>query len=253
MKNLAVMVCLAVSMQVAKAETISLRADTWCPYNCDPKAPNPGYMIEIAKAALEPSGNKIDYETLNWARSIAESREGKYTGIVGAAKTDAEDFVYPSTPLGVSTNCFFVKKDSPWVFKDIKSLAGITIGVIKDYTYTGTIDKYIIDNAKDSKKVDIVSGDNPLELNLKKLQAGRIGAFIEDSSVVSSYMFTKKMADTVKTAGCVKDTEIYVAFSPKDPKAKEHAKLVSDKLLSMRKDGSLKTLLSKYGISDWKK
>ena len=36
-------------------------------------------------------------------------------------------------------------------------------------------------------------------------------------------------------------------------KAKEFAKLVSDKTEAMRKDGSLKKLLEKYGLEDWKK
>ena len=39
----------------ATAETVTLRADVWCPFNCEPDAASPGYMIEIAKAALEPA------------------------------------------------------------------------------------------------------------------------------------------------------------------------------------------------------
>ena len=34
------------------ADEISLRADLWCPYTCDPQAKNPGFMIEIAKEIL---------------------------------------------------------------------------------------------------------------------------------------------------------------------------------------------------------
>ena len=86
----------ALVASTAIGETISLRADAWCPYTCDPGAAKPGFMIEIAKMALEPAGHKVDYKVLNWARAITETRKGKFTAIVGAAKDDAPDFIYPS-------------------------------------------------------------------------------------------------------------------------------------------------------------
>lgn len=243
---------LMASAPAAFAETISLRADVWCPYNCDPKSEAPGYMIELAKAAFEPA-NKVEYANLNWARAIAETRTGAFSAIVGAAKSDAEDFIFPTLTLGLSSNCFFVKPDSTWTYKDIGSLKDSTLGVVKDYAYEDTIDEYVKANGKDPKKVDIVAGDNPLELNIRKVSAGRITTFIEDSSVVANYFYQKKQAPTVKQAGCIKETPLYIAFGPKGPKAAEHAKTLSDKLAAMRKDGSLKTLLSKYGIVDWQK
>jgi polar amino acid transport system substrate-binding protein len=238
----------------AETETLTLRADVWCPYNCEPNDALPGYMVEIAKAALEPK-YKVDYQNLNWARAIAEAREGKYSGLVGAANSDAPDFVFPPSALGVGRNCFYVKPDSTWTYKGLDSLKGIAVGVIKDYSYDeNEIDGYIKANAKDAKKIDIVSGDNGLDLNVKKTLAGRIGAFIEEENVIKSYLFKKKLPENaVKSAGCVKESELFVAFSPKQKDAKELAKIVGDKVEAMRKDGSLKTLLAKYGIADWKK
>ena len=236
----------------AMADTITMRADVWCPFNCDPKDPNPGFMIEVAKAALEGAGHKIDYQTLNWARAISETRLGNFDAIVGASKTDAPDFTFPEVALGRTKNCFFAKKDATWEYKGLASLANATVGVIKDYSYAKAFDDYVKANAKDSKKVDVVSGDNPLELNLKKLQMGRITTFVEDDSVMKSYQFKKK-SDDVKNVGCIEDadTSLYIAFGPKSAKGKEFAKLLSDKIAQMRKDGTLKTILEKYGISDW--
>jgi polar amino acid transport system substrate-binding protein len=72
-KKVILIAALSLSMlcSLAKADTISIRADLWCPFNCDPSGAKPGYMIEIAKAVFEPLGHKIDYQTLNWARAIA--------------------------------------------------------------------------------------------------------------------------------------------------------------------------------------
>ncbi len=239
--------------QSASGDVVSLRADNWCPFNCDPKSSTPGYMIEIAKAALEANKHSVDYQTLNWARAVSETRNGAFVGIVGAARGDAEDFVFPDVTLGRSRSCFFTKADGKWQFKNLASLDTIIVGIIKDYSYEDEFDKYVATHAKDTKRVDAVGGDNPLELNYKKLQAGRIGALIEEESVLKNFMNEKKLdAGTVRNAGCVKEDDLYIAFSPKNPKSKEYAKAVTDQVNAMRKDGSLGKLLAKYGLKDWK-
>ncbi len=253
MKRVAVISLLLGQSLNGQAEApISIRADVWCPYNCEPGA-KPGYMIELADAAFKAANLKIDYQNLNWARAIAETREQKFTAIVGAAKNDAEDFIFPENALGLSRSCFYTKKDSTWSYKNASSLEGITIGVIKDYTYGDEIDNYIKKHEKDSKRVDIVSGDNPLDLNIKKVKAGRIAAFIEDEAVGDYTIAQRKLTGDLKLAGCVKETPLYIAFGPKNPKSKEYAKILSDHVAKARKDGSLAKLLDSYGLKDWSK
>lgn len=236
----------------AYAEPISLRADSWCPHNCDP-GDKPGYMIELATNAFKEAKMDIDYQLLNWARAIAESREGKFVGIVGAAKNDAEDFVFPAQPQGMSRSCFYRKAGTKWEYKGVKSLESIAIGVIKDYTYGDEVDAYIKKNEKDNKKIDVVSGDSPLDINLKKLKAGRIGAFIEDEAVGTYNIDTRKLQSEIEPAGCIKATPLFVAFGPKNPKAKEYAKIMGDYMKKARGDGSLAKILAKYGLKDWDK
>ena len=243
----------ALAASTAMGETISLRADSWCPYTCNPDAPKPGFMIEIARRALEPAGHKVEYKILNWARAIAATRSGKFSGIVGAAKDDAPDFVYPSEASAVQNMCFFVAGDSKWKFESVQSLESIVFGAVKDYTYAPEINQYIAKHANDGKKIDLVAGDNPLELNVKKLQAKRIGAFIDDRDATLTYL--KDLggdAKNIHLAGCVSATGIFIAFAPGGAHSKEYAKLVADKMTAMRLDGSLKVLLDSYGVAEWK-
>ena len=242
----------ALVASTAIGETISLRADAWCPYTCDPGAAKPGFMIEIAKMALEPAGHKVDYKVLNWARAITETRKGKFTAIVGAAKDDAPDFIYPSEAAATQNMCFFVAADSKWKFESVTSLKGIVFGAVKDYSYTPEINQYIKNPAND-KGIELVAGDNPLELNVKKLQAKRIGAFIDDRDATLTYINELGgKAKTIRTAGCTSSTEIFIAFAPNGLHSKEYAKLVADKITSMRLDGTLKVLLDRYGVAEWK-
>jgi polar amino acid transport system substrate-binding protein len=251
-------------------KTLTLRADVWCPFNCEPDAKQPGYMVEIAKRAFKDSKIEVEYKTLTWPRAIVDARDNKIDGIIGAATTDAPDFVYPDESLGLIKNCFYTLSDSKWTYKDSKSFSEISIGTIKGYSYGDPFDAYVSEQeklAEDRKKdktkkassgltenIQVVSGDAGLELNYKKLQAKRIGAFIEEQNVLKSFMQTKKIAEsTLKNVGCVKEDKVYIAFGPTNPNAKAYAKLLSDTVSSMRKDGSLKKLLDEYGLQDWVK
>jgi polar amino acid transport system substrate-binding protein len=61
-----------------------MRADTWCPFNCEPGAKDPGIFIEIAEYAFSKKGHKIDYKTLSWGRAVAEVAAGHINAAVAA-------------------------------------------------------------------------------------------------------------------------------------------------------------------------
>jgi polar amino acid transport system substrate-binding protein len=51
---------------VARADTITLHADEWCPYNCAPGSGMPGYAVEVAREVFEQAGHRLDYGLLSW-------------------------------------------------------------------------------------------------------------------------------------------------------------------------------------------
>lgn len=238
---------------MAYSKNLSLRADEWCPFNCVPKSDKPGYLIEIAEQAFKTEGFSIDYSTLNWSRAILESRNGKYNGIVGAFKSDAPDFVFPNVPLGKVKNCFYTDAKSTWKFDGLKSLKGQRIGLIQDYSYDEEFDKYAETNKENSNLIDIVSGDEPLSINIKKVKAGRISALLESQSVLEYYLYDNQL-EPLRLAGCFpksSDKDVYIAFSPAIEESKQFSETLAQKVQEMRKDGSLAKLLTKYGIKDW--
>lgn len=238
----------------ARAETITLVADSWCPYNCAPEDEHPGFIIEIAKQAFAKHGIEVQYSVLPWTRAIEETRLGKYTAIVAASRDDAPDFVYPKVPQGWMRNMFYVKKGSTWRYSGIKSLNGISLGTIADYSYNPEIDGYIAKHRGDMKYIQVISGDNALETNVKKLLAGRIGALIEGQYVMDYYLSQHPNAGQMEVAGSLPATDtdnLFVAFSPKGPKAKQYAKILSDEMQAMRKSGELAKILASYNLKDW--
>lgn len=232
----------------ASAATVTLRADNWCPYNCDPSSNKPGYMVEIAKYALAKGGHTVDYKEMNWTRAISEAEKGNIDGIIGASEGDAKGLIFPKESLGKSDNAFFVKFDSSWSYTNKSSLKGTKVGIIQSYDY-GAMSKIIEETAKPQ----IASGDNALEINFKKLIAGRIDNLIEDSNVAKLKASEMGLADKVKEAGVEGDpSEFYIAFTPNKESSKEYAKLLSDGVIELRNSGQLEKIMAKYGLSDWK-
>ncbi len=236
----------------ARADTISIRADIWCPYNCDPKGDKPGYAIEIAKEIFGKAGHQIDYQQLNWARALEQVRTGAFTAAVGAAKTDAPDFVFPAAEVGMSSNVFAIRKGESFDYKDLSSLDGKVMAVVNDYTYADEVNDYITKNIKDPKKIQAASGDSALVTNLNKLVAKRVDLVLEDQNVLQNTINEQKMEDKASVVvGTLPVTQVYLAFSPANPKSKEYAELFDKGLAEMRSNGKLAAILAKYNLKDW--
>jgi polar amino acid transport system substrate-binding protein len=236
----------------AYADVISIRADAWCPYNCEVNAKKSGYGIEIIKQIFEAAGHTVDYQILNWQRSIEETRTGKYVAILGARKEDAPDFIFPNEALGLSINSFATLKDSNFRYNGINSLSGHVLGVIQSYSYSDGVDSYIKKNKLDKTRIDYASGDDALDKNINKLLANRIDVIVDDSSVLIYKLNQLGASSKIKLDKDALDpTKIYLAFSPKNPKAKEYAALFDKGIAELRAAGKLAPILMRYGLTDW--
>jgi len=240
----------------AFGDQIILVADEWCPYNCDPKSENKGYMVDLAIQIMGEAGHKVKYMALNWSRSIIKSREGEYHGIIGASKTEASDFIITKEPLGLVSNHYWVKKGDPWRFKGIQSLKNRWLGIIQDYDYGKELNNYI-KKKEGTFDVQVRAGDDALDILIRKLEHGRINTLNEVENVFKYKVKMLGKTDLFEDAGhdmtTIEDNYIYVAFSPFFlKKSVEYAKLLNEGLIRYRKNGQLQKILSKYGLKDWK-
>lgn len=235
----------------AWAESITVVADEWCPYNCEPGSSQPGFGIEIMQQAFSAKGIKVEYSIMDWDKAIAEARKGKYNAIIGAYKEDAPDFVFPDNEFGLSTNMFFVSKDDKWRFTGANSLKGRKVGIIKGYSYGEELDAFFKNNPKDSFVTD---NPEPLKVLSQKLIDKQIDTILEDNFVFLLKSREYKLFGKVVSAGGEGEASpVYIAFSPANKDSAKHAKILSDGIAQLRSSGKLKEILKKYGIDDWRK
>ncbi len=237
----------------ALAETITLRADSWYPYNGDPKSDKPGFMIEIARTIFAEAGYTIDYQLMPWARSIKEAESGRIDGIVGASHGDAPGFVFPDLPLGTTRYEFYTLPTSNWHYSDLKSLDSVKIGCIADYSYGETFDAYRKANQDNPSRIVLTSGDSALEQAIKMLKLKRVDAVVESPDVFSWQIKQMGlMPEEFRTGGTLPESDqIFIAFSPLHEASKRYARLLSEGIARLRASGELAKILARYGVNDW--
>lgn len=230
------------------AETIIIKGDEWCPFNCRPDQKNKGYMIDLAKIIFERKGHNIDYQIESWTNSIKAVREGKASAIVAANLYDVPDFIFPQNSMGISRDCFFVNQIDKWEYNTKDQLLNRILGVVESYAYSRTVNNFIKENEQMVLKA---KGDKALIDLMDKLDQKKINTIVENPIVFNYYQQAKYKTMHFIEAGCADTTELYIAFSPKNPRSKEFAKILSDGIEETRKDGTLQKIIEKYAIKEW--
>lgn len=233
--------------QSASADEIVIVADPWCPFNCEPGSDKPGYMVEIAREVFGPLGHTVKYETVNWSRALAETRDGKYSAVFGAAVGDADDFVFPGEAQGQAGNALFVRKDDPWSMSSPEDLSGKVVGLIRDYDY-GELN----DDIQKHAKTDYAGGDDALTTNIKKLTAGRLDVVVEEASVFNYTADQMGVLDQTRMEKAIEYDDVFIAFSPARAESQELAAQLEAGMAQLRESGRLAEILKTYGLSDWK-
>lgn len=242
--------CTHVFMSSGLGATLTVRADKWCPYNCDPQSERPGYFIDLLKEIFESAGHKIDYKLLNWSRSVKECKEGKYDFIVGAYKEDCEGCSFPQMKQAVSFNRLFTKKEGPWTYSGPNSLKGQRVGVINGYTYDEVADKFI---AEKHPSFLVLAGESALSQMIQMLDAGRLTAFYENPNVVREELrvMKKKMTEYRSDSFFMdKKTEIYSAVCKGRKTTMEYTKILNDGMKRLSESGGLSALKNKYELTE---
>ena len=248
--NLLFFFSISTAAELIKADTVTIAADLWYPYNGKPDSDKPGYCIEIAELIFNSAGHEIDYKIVPWTRAVKETREGKYNAVVGAFVNEVPDFIFPDEEAGLSEISFFTLKENSWSFSSLDSLKKVKTGAIKTYSYGRELDTYFRENPL---IVQYMHGEDPMTRNIKKLLAGRIDVIVADPNVFYYKSVNMNSYDRIRYAGSTVNREkIYIAFSPADSKSEEYAELFSEGMKEIRKNGKLEIILNKYRLRYWK-
>lgn len=229
------------------SSAVKIATDPWCPYICINGEGASGMFVEIVEQSFAENGYLVDFVWLNWARAIAEVREGRIQGIIGAYKTDVPDFIFGKEHLLESQMCFFTSQDNDWTFRNIESLSSREIVVVKSYSYGSELDQYIVHN-EDSGKQNITSvyGMETISKRLKLLEKRKIDTLVEDKLVMAKVNKNRKPEAQLRQAGCLPPEKVYLAFSPNSNLSPRLSRAFDKGVQSLKQSGKLQQIINKY-------
>ncbi|WP_057832923.1 substrate-binding periplasmic protein [Colwellia sp. TT2012] len=232
--------------------TLTIAADNWCPFNCQPNSDYPGYMIEIAQQVFAEHNIKINYQIIPWSRALQLCRAGIISAVVGGYISDAPDFIYPLNEQGLIAFSFFSLKPGHWRYQGPASLDNQLLAVANGYAYTESLDSYIKLHQADATRIYSAYGNKPLIENITLLEQGLIDVLVETEAV---FWYTSKQSnrqEKFNMAGLLAPAKpAYIAFSPAIEASTEYADILSKGIVRLRTNGELARILAKYGLSDW--
>jgi len=243
------------SAPLAAEQEIIIGADIWCPYNCAPENKDkPGFMVELAQIIFARHGIKVRYEVMPWSRAKIQVSLNKIQGLIAGTPSNTQDqqppLIFSQQEQARMQNSFFTLKGSRWQYQGVASLANINLGVIQGYDYGPLIQLHV----NTSKRVHIITGNDPLERLIQMMKWGRIDAILEDESVFK-YQAQRLGFNRYRVAGKdgtpVESNNLYIALSPNDLSL-EYARMLSQGMNDLRHSGELDVILARYGLKDWK-
>ncbi len=232
----------------ASADVIDLRADAWCPFNCDPDSDRPGYMVEVAQEALALYGHEVRYSSMTWSRSLSQALSGEITGVIGTDQDESPDLIL-GPPMGNYQEAIVFRAGEAQSIETAEDLEGIRIGAILDYDYNAVIAAYVAENARNPERVQMIGGDDPLKRNLLKLTTGRIDMAIDEYSVVSYMIDQLSLQDELEVLHYGEATELHIGFSPALEASPLYAQQLADGLKQLKASGRYGEILARYGLS----
>jgi polar amino acid transport system substrate-binding protein len=238
----------------ASAQTIVVAADAWCPYNCEPKAKNPGYVVEILRSAYSAKGISVDYRVLPRTRALLDTQSGKVGAVIAANEKEATEYqlITGDEPIGMARGCVFVPSSSSFKYRAIKDLDGLTsVGVVGGIVYQHAFGDWLR-RPENRPKIHEVFADDASARRAAMMIRGRLDGIFEDYTEMAYVLETKGLQSQIVSAGCQNPSPLYVAFSAKHPRGRELVAALDLEVRKMRKSGSIQEILTKYGLEDWK-
>ncbi|NHZ83372.1 ABC transporter substrate-binding protein [Massilia sp. CCM 8695] len=239
---------LILPVPAAASDVIRMASDDWCPFVCatDGKLTG-GYLVDATLQAMGAAGYLVEPILMPLNRAMRETRTGDIEGVYAPP---VDDRLRLSAPIAYSTACFYTRANAKWAYRDQRSLAGITVGVIADYGYDdGAMDAYIVARRADRHALDFSHGAKAGTTNLQKMLAGRFLVMLEHEAVVGLQAHKLGVTAQLRQAGCLKQAlPLTIGFAREDSRSATWLRVLANGIKHLEASGALRKLRERYAI-----
>lgn len=214
----------------------------WEPF-FGPSLKDNGVVSEIVSSAFLQKNREIDISFIPWSRALKTVKMKNNDVIMGLwySEERGKDLLF-SQPFMSNRVVFIKRKGDDFEYTDRYSLKGKQIGVLMDYAYE--------DDFNQSTLFDRFQV-RTLNINLKKLVAGRIELTLEDE-IVAKDVLNKELPELkgkiAFTQNALVEKPLHIAVSRSHPQAKQIVADFNAGLEEIKKSGLYQQILKKHGF-----
>ncbi|GGY69761.1 amino acid ABC transporter substrate-binding protein [Cellvibrio zantedeschiae] len=225
------------SLSFGQTQLVLGAEDSWPPYS---DKNGEGISTNIIKAAFAKVGITTKIQVRNYARVLQDVKAGLLDAgyNVTRQQNTEQEFIFGKEPILQAKAYWYFASKTKTKFKTPSALPdGFRVGCIIDYEYGDTYEH----ERQRFKEVKV-----PRQVQLiRMLQQGRIDAAL---------MFEEEANQTLKDMGLQQDaiqkgmfnhtSDIYLAFSRKNPQSEENAKKLDQGIKILKETGEYQQLLN---------
>lgn len=245
-------ICLTISpLLLADKTVIRVASIDWCPQLC-PEQSQKGYILDLVQSVFADSDFDIHVEIFPWSRALTMVKQGRVDAVLSPAKAEAPDLRYPQHEVGMQRMCFFTLKTSTWRYMGVQSLKGKQFGLAAD-TSLEELNDYTLSNPDQFQYQPY--HERYILQQAKKIDRGRIDAFLFTYNSTIFELNKNSIGHKYKSAGCVSNANVYMAFSPAHDIQDKISKMLQhfdERMKEIKKTDQIAVIMQKYGLVDWR-
>ena len=220
-----------------EAKILTLAYVDFPPYEFIENGQPRGVLVTIVKRIFIKSEIPIVLKYLPFKRAYEDTKYGRIDGLFNFYKTEARTQFFDYTiPIIKNPLVIFIKNDAKIEFNEIVDLKGLTIGVMRGYTYGTEFDE---------SELFVREPTNSHESNFNKLIARRIDAYPCDKRV--GLHIAKKNNLTGKIKILPKPLSImdgHIGFTKGKHNKVIHK--INEVILEMKANGEIDRIIAQY-------
>lgn len=223
----------------------------WEPYEPyqfkDSRGNYTGIDLDIINAAFTEAGCQVEFIEMPWKRMLLSVEDGSISVVMGASKLpEREIYASFSQPYREESFSLFLKKggNSKFKIRRLEDLIkyNLKLGTVRGYFYGKKFDEAM----KNPRFKELIEEAKDDETNLKKLEGGRVDAFLIDPFVGIARMKKMGLLTKVDKTPLTLTTEPIHAMFSKKSVSPDTVKAFDDGLKKIKKNGKLNQILRKY-------
>lgn len=230
-------------------DEVTLAAEIWCPYACEPDSEAPGFMIEIASSIFTRAGMKVNYQLMPWARALQSTEDGVVDAAIGVVRGNKGNLLLDTAGMGQDDTTFVTRKGMDFSYGEPSDLDEWVVGITALYTYdnNGPLDHYLRDRDSNDDRIVKIFTNQPLRLHLRMLTSGRIDVFVENRLVAEHEAYRLGYENQVEIHSSGTGDQVHIGFTPSE-RGKQLKHVYDQGLKEIYASGEFQGIIEKYGI-----